>query len=53
MERTPVIDHFQEMKECLYRVGNLLYIGDNFGEIVFDRLFMKEILFMPCAGCLL
>ena len=37
------IDDYAQFKELLPRAGNLLYIADNAGEIVFDRLLLEEI----------
>jgi uncharacterized protein with ATP-grasp and redox domains len=43
LKRTPAIDHFNEMKESLAKSNTVLYIGDNSGEIVLDRLFIEQI----------
>lgn len=37
------IDHHQELKRQLKKSQNLLYLGDNCGEIVFDKLFLQHI----------
>ena len=37
------IDHYQELRECLETASHLLYLGDNAGEIVFDKLLIEEI----------
>ncbi|MFA9398383.1 MAG: DUF89 domain-containing protein [Clostridiaceae bacterium] len=34
---------FNKFKKDLQKGGNLLYLGDNAGEIVFDKIFIKEI----------
>lgn len=43
MERTLDVDHSQELRKALGRAKSLLYIGDNCGEIVMDRLFLETI----------
>ncbi|MGM0442103.1 MAG: damage-control phosphatase ARMT1 family protein [Elusimicrobiota bacterium] len=43
LKKKPVIDHFSEFKKKLGEAGTLLYIGDNSGEIVLDKLFIREI----------
>ena len=35
------IDHSVQLKEALKNAGSVLYLGDNAGEIVFDKLFIK------------
>jgi uncharacterized protein with ATP-grasp and redox domains len=37
------VDHSEKLKEELKKAGKVLYIGDNAGEIVFDKLFIREI----------
>jgi len=37
------IDHSRELQEQIKRADNILYIGDNAGEIVMDRLFLETI----------
>jgi uncharacterized protein with ATP-grasp and redox domains len=37
------VDHSAMLKEELKKAGKVLYIGDNAGEIVFDKLFIREI----------
>ncbi|MBP7791768.1 MAG: DUF89 family protein [Candidatus Goldbacteria bacterium] len=37
------IFHFKELKEKLSKEKEILYLGDNTGETVFDRVFMEEI----------
>ncbi len=43
LKKKPVIDHFSEFKKKLGEAGTLLYLGDNSGEIVLDKLFIEEI----------
>jgi damage-control phosphatase, subfamily I len=37
------IDHSNELKEEIDKAKTILYLGDNAGEIVFDKLFIKQI----------
>lgn len=37
------VDHYREFVGCLSHASSLLYLGDNAGEIVFDRVFLEEI----------
>ncbi len=37
------IDHSAELKEALSKAALVLYLGDNSGEIVFDKLFIESI----------
>ncbi len=37
------IDHSEQLKSALIKARKVLYIGDNAGEIVFDRLFISRI----------
>lgn len=37
------IDHSERMRKALGEARKVLYLGDNAGEIVFDRLFIKTI----------
>jgi uncharacterized protein with ATP-grasp and redox domains len=37
------VDHSAKLREELKKAGKVLYIGDNAGEIVFDKLFIREI----------
>lgn len=37
------IFHFQEFKEQLIKAKSILYLGDNCGESVFDKLLIKEL----------
>jgi len=38
-----VIDDYEEFFSDLHSASNLLYLGDNAGEIVFDRILIEEI----------
>ncbi len=37
------IDHSEQLKAGIEKARSILYLGDNAGEIVFDKLFIKEI----------
>jgi uncharacterized protein with ATP-grasp and redox domains len=37
------VDHSGYLREALRKAGRVLYIGDNAGEIVFDKLFIREL----------
>jgi damage-control phosphatase, subfamily I len=37
------VDDYAEFKQAVSRAENILYLGDNAGEIVFDRLLIEEI----------
>jgi len=37
------VDHSAKLREELKKAGKVFYIGDNAGEIVFDKLFIREI----------
>ncbi|NMC41767.1 MAG: DUF89 family protein [Bacteroidales bacterium] len=37
------IDHSTELRNRIRKAGQVLYLGDNAGEIVFDRLFIENI----------
>jgi uncharacterized protein with ATP-grasp and redox domains len=41
--KTPAIDHSPELKDALKRASTVLYLGDNAGEIVLDKLFIETI----------
>ncbi|MEN8204030.1 MAG: ARMT1-like domain-containing protein [Bacteroidota bacterium] len=43
MERELDVDHSRELRQALGKARSLLYIGDNCGEIVMDRLFLETI----------
>jgi len=37
------IDHYEWLKEDLKRARRIIFIGDNAGETVFDRLFLEQV----------
>jgi uncharacterized protein with ATP-grasp and redox domains len=37
------IDHSVQLKEALKNADNVLYLGDNAGEIIFDKLFIRTL----------
>ena len=37
------IDHSVQLKEAIKNADNVLYLGDNAGEIVFDKLFIRTL----------
>jgi|WetSurMetagenome_2_1015567.scaffolds.fasta_scaffold123786_3 damage-control phosphatase, subfamily I len=37
------IDHSHELQQALLNADSVLYLGDNAGEIVFDKLFIEQI----------
>ena len=39
----PVIDDYPDFKNSLHNSKRILYLGDNAGEIVFDRLLIEEL----------
>ena len=42
MEETPIeLDHSSQLKSALEDARTLLYLGDNCGEIVFDKVFIQ------------
>lgn len=43
LERTPAIDHFAWFRARLARAERILYLADNCGELVFDRLFIEQL----------
>ncbi len=43
LEKDLVIDHYREMRKDLLEVESILYLGDNSGEIVLDRLVIEEL----------
>ena len=43
MKQEFAIFHYKEFKENLDNVSSILYIGDNAGESVFDRLLIEEL----------
>jgi len=47
LSRGFAVDHYNQMKERLPSAKNILYIGDNAGEIVFDKLLIEELSPLP------
>jgi len=43
MSSNLAIDHFNRFKDDILKSSSILYIGDNSGEIVFDRILIEEI----------
>jgi damage-control phosphatase, subfamily I len=43
LDSDPAIDHSELLKKMAGNAGRILYIGDNAGEIVFDRLFIETL----------
>jgi len=43
LEQAPAIDHFAWFRERLARAEHILYLADNCGELVFDRLFIEQL----------
>lgn len=43
LERTPAVDHFARFLEKLTKAERILYLADNCGELVFDRLFIEQL----------
>lgn len=41
LQKKPAINHYQAFKEKLARAQDILYLGDNAGETVFDRLLIE------------
>ena len=41
LHREPAINHYQAFKEKLRRAQNILYLGDNAGETVFDKILIE------------
>lgn len=41
--KVPAIDHTLELKKALNEANTVLYLGDNAGEIVLDKLFIETI----------
>lgn len=42
-KRPPAVDHFAWFRERLTGAEHILYLADNCGELVFDRLFIEQI----------
>ncbi|HSH13885.1 MAG TPA: ARMT1-like domain-containing protein [Desulfurivibrionaceae bacterium] len=43
LERAPAVDHFAWFQEKLTGAERILYLADNCGELVFDRLFIEQL----------
>jgi len=41
MSKSFTINHSQQLKEAILKAENVLYLGDNAGEIAFDKLFIE------------
>lgn len=42
-DKKPAIDHIEELRDALKKAKTVLYLGDNAGEIVMDKLFIETI----------
>lgn len=42
-KKPPAIDHSKELLKAISKAETILYLGDNAGEIVFDKLFIETI----------
>ena len=43
VNKIPAIDHTLELRKALKKANTILYLGDNAGEIVLDKLFIETI----------
>ncbi len=43
LDRELAIDHSEELRQCLSRARSVLYLADNAGETVFDRILVEEL----------
>nr|HID59685.1 DUF89 family protein [Desulfobacterales bacterium] len=43
LKKEPVINHFRSFRERLNRTEHILYLADNAGETVFDRVLIEEL----------
>jgi uncharacterized protein with ATP-grasp and redox domains len=43
MEKNPTLDHSNELENELKKSKTVLYLADNIGEIVFDKIFIEKI----------
>jgi len=43
ISRPPVCDHTRELADAVQRASSILYIADNAGETVFDRILIEEL----------
>lgn len=44
LSQSPAINHMDYLKSEIEKASNILYLADNTGEIVFDRVFIEHIL---------
>lgn len=44
LTQTPFVDHTQYLKEEIDKANKILYVADNAGEVVFDKLFIEYLL---------
>lgn len=47
-DQKPAVDHTKSLLSSLASACNLLYLGDNCGEIVLDKLLVKQLLSIGC-----
>jgi len=43
LAQDPAVNHYPEFREMLDKAGRILYLADNAGETVFDRLLIEEL----------
>jgi hypothetical protein len=43
LAKTPAIDQFESLRRLLGRAQRILYLADNCGELIFDRLFIEQL----------
>lgn len=43
IEKNPSLDHTNELENELYKSKTVLYLADNIGEIVFDKIFIEKL----------
>ncbi len=43
LNKKPAVDHFENFRERLARAEHILYLADNCGELVFDRIFIEQL----------
>ena len=43
LDRPLAVDHYADFRKCLARAGRVLYLGDNAGEPVFDRILIEAL----------
>lgn len=44
IEKNPTLDHSNELENELYKNKTVLYLADNIGEIVFDKILIEKLL---------